>query len=330
MTVLLTGGLGAIGSWALRSLVERGERPVVVDTRTDTRLVSDLAGSFDLEVGDALDPAVLYRVGFEYGVDRVCHLAAVMPPAAQADPAMGFRVNASGTVVLLQLARALHVKRFVYTSSKAVYGVPQPPYAYPTYEPIPEEHPYRPFDVYGVTKLAGELMARQYSALYGFDLVVLRLAITYGPGKLDRHGDVGIVSRMVEYARAGLPVSFPRGGDERSDFVYNRDVGRAVALGALSDRSGVGVYNVATGAGPSFAEVAATVRSLVPGAQIEIGGGVGFRDGGLATGAVMSPRRAEDELGFTASPIEEGIRDYLRWLDAHPDISVPPAARPAA
>lgn len=318
MTVLLTGGLGAIGSWALRALIERGERPVVLDSRSDLSLVSDLEGQFDLELGDILDPAVLYRVGYQYRVDRICHLAALMPPICQANPALGFRVNTQGVVALLELARALGVKRFVYTSSKAVYGLPDPPHGYPDYEPIPETYRFNPEDTYGVTKLAGELMVRQYGRIHGLDYVVLRLTSTYGPGKLERHGDVGLVSRVIEYAYRGEPVVVPSGGDERSDYVYNRDVGRAVVLAAFTERPLSRVYHIGTGRALSMHEVAEVVRSLVPGARIEIGPGVGLREGGKASGSILDTRRAAEELGFVAQyPFPEGARDYLRWLDQH-------------
>jgi UDP-glucose 4-epimerase len=316
MTVLVTGGLGAIGSWVLRGLIDRGERPVVFDLRNDTSLVADITERFDLEIGDMLQPGELDRLAERYEIDRICHLAAVMPPAAQADPAFGFRVNADGTVAVLELARRLMPKRLVFTSSKGVYGNPRGRFAYPEYEPVSEDHPFQPDDVYGVTKLAGELMVRQFREVYELDTVVLRLASTYGPGKLERHGDVGIVSQIIEYAHAGRPVSVPRGGDERTDQVYNRDVGNAIVVAAFAEQPESRIYNIGTGEGPTLYQVAAAVRSLVPGAQIEIGPGVGRREGGRASGSVMDIRRVKAELGFVPQfPLAAGIRDYLNWLD---------------
>lgn len=317
MTVLLTGGLGVIGSWALRALLERGERPVVLDVRPDKRLVHDLEGAYDLEIGDLLDHDLLHRVGSTYGVDRVCHLAAVLPPAAQANPGLGFRVNAVGTVGLLDVARTLGVKRVVYTSSKAVYGPPVGKHAFPGYVPVPETSPYSPADVYGATKLCGELMVHHYREVYGLDTIVLRLASTYGPGKTERHGAVGTVSRIIESAYAGTPISLPQGGDERSDYVYNRDVGRAVALAAFADSPPSRVYNIGTGTPVTLFEIADTVRSLVPSAQITIGSGVGYGEGRPATGSVLDVERAREELGFIAQySFAEGARDYLGVLAA--------------
>ena len=316
MAVLVTGGLGAIGSWALRSLIEQGERPVAVDTRNDRGLVADLDGRFDLEIGDVLDPAFLYRVGYGYSIDRICHLAALMPPPCQAEPALGFRVNTVGTIGMLELARNMGVKRFVYTSSKAVYGNPQPPYGHPTYEPIPEEHPYRPTDVYGASKVSSELMIGQYASIYQLDSIVLRLGGTYGPGKLERHGEVGLVSRMLENAHAGLPFRVDFGGEERSDHIYNKDVGRAVAVAAFAEHRHSRVYNISSGDSLSLFEAAEVVRSLVPGVHLDIGGDIGLRQKGVGRGSTLTTAKAADELGFVAHySFAQGARDYLDWLD---------------
>lgn len=324
MTVLVTGGLGVIGSWAVRALVEQGERPVVLDTRNDTRLVHDLLKQFEVEDGDILDPAVLYRVGYRYGVDRICHLAAALPPAVQANPSLGFRINCQGTVAVLDLARALGVQRFVYTSSKAVYGPPAGPYGHPEYQPIPEDHPYNPTDGYGATKLGGELMVRQYQASFGLDTVVLRLASTYGPGKTERHGDVGTVSRMIESIRTGEPVVLAHGGDERSDYVYNRDVGRAVALAAFAAQPRSRIYNVGTGVGLSLREVRAIIQSIAPTAPIEVGDGVGYAPGREPTGSIPLTARAAEELGFVATyDFAAGVRDYLRVMDTQETATCP-------
>jgi UDP-glucose 4-epimerase len=316
MTVLLTGGLGAIGSWALRALIERGERPVVLEVRADLSLVADLQGQFDLELGDILEPWGLVRLGQQYGVDRICHLAALMPPACRADPALGFRVNTVGVLQIMELARTLGVKRVVWTSSKAVYGTPAGKYAHPEYAPIPEEHPYDPSDTYGATKVAGEQIAREMAKRYGLELVILRLTSTYGPGKLERHGDVAWLSRMVEEAHAGRLVQVPRGGDEQTDNVYNRDVGNAVALAAFAAHPRKGVYNIGTGEIVSLRQAADVIQRELPNAQIKLGGGIGLRDDGRATGSLLAHEAAAEELGFLAQySLEAGIRDYLRWLD---------------
>jgi UDP-glucose 4-epimerase len=208
-----------------------------------------------------------------------------------------------------------------------VYGSPEGEYSHPTYTPIQETYRFKPDDTYGVTKLSGELMVRQYGERYGLDYAVLRLTSTYGPGKLERHGDVGLVSQVIESAFRGEPVVVPSGGDERSDYVYNRDVGRAVVAAAFAERPVSRVYNVGTGYALSMHEVAEVVRSLVPGSRIEIGPGIGLREGGRTTGSILATQRAADDLGFVAAyPFEKGARDYLEWLAAQ---QAAPLPRPA-
>jgi UDP-glucose 4-epimerase len=135
MTILLTGAMGAIGSWVARELVERGHRPLLYDSRADFTLIPDLVDRVDLVVGDLLDLPTLVRTVLEHKVERILHLAAMMPPQAQANPYLGFRVNAEGTLNVLEAARIGGVRRVVYTSSKAVYGRITGGHAHPTYKP---------------------------------------------------------------------------------------------------------------------------------------------------------------------------------------------------
>jgi UDP-glucose 4-epimerase len=317
VTILVTGGLGAIGSWVTRELSDRGERPVVFDSRQDESLVRDLGGRYDLVVGDLLDLPSLYRIAVERRVDRIIHLAAVMPPFAQANPYQGFRVNAEGTVGILEVARALRVKRLVYTSSKAVYQPMTGPYGYPEYRPITEEYPIGPDMVYGVAKLAGELMALQYRREFGLDVITLRLASTYGPGKVfERHGAVSIVSRMIDHAMLGKPLRLPQGGDEKNDFIYNRDVAQAVVLACTALGTEHHVFNIGTGTGRALKELVSVLNARFPTARIEVGPGLDYLGNGMQFYSVSDIARARAELGFTPRyPVERGIEDYVETVE---------------
>lgn len=316
MRVLVTGGLGVNGAWVTRKLIERGHAPVVFENRPDLSLVGDLRDGFELVRGDINDLACLVRTFQEHEVRRVIHMAALMPSGAQEDPLNGFRVNAFGTVQVLEAARISGVERVVFTSSRAAYGeIPPGEFGHPNYRPVGENHPLNPSLVYDVCKVASEGMGMNYQRNYGLQFVSLRFATIFGPGKLARHGKVSIHSRMLEDSMAGKPVRIPKGGEQRDDIVYVDDVAEGIVLAALHERPKYSAYNIANGHGYTLEDFADAVRKIVPDADIEIGPGLDFFDMGVNYYAVFDTTRAREDLGFEPRfSLEEGVRDYASTM----------------
>lgn len=314
MTILLTGGMGAIGSWVARELVELGHRPVLYDARAEFTLIPDLLGKVDVVTGDLLDLPNLVRTVLERKIERILHLAAMMPPQAQDNPYQGFQVNALGTVHVLEAARICAARRVVYTSSKGVYGPITGEHAHPTYRPLTEDYPARPNSVYGATKLAGENMALNYVRNYGLDFVALRFGSTYGPGKLGRHGIVGLHSRMIEAAMAGQETRIPQGREQVDDMVYNADTAHAVVLACFAERLEHRAFNIATGKGSTLADLARAVKRIFPGAVIEVGPGLDYYGGGGGY-SVFDVSRARDELAYSPRfTLESGVEHYVETM----------------
>ncbi len=313
MKILITGGLGVNGAWVTRKLIERGHEPVVFENRPDYSLVDDLRGAFKLVRGDVNDLAGLVRACKEHEVQRVVNMAALMPPDAQADPLNGFRVNAFGTVQVLEAARITNVERVVFTSSRAAYGdIPPGEFGHPNYRPVDEDHPLNPSLVYDVCKVASEGMGRNYQRNYGIQFVALRFASIFGPGKLARHGNVSIYSRLIEDSLAGKPVRISKGGDQRDDMIYVKDVAEAIVLAALHDRPEYPAYNIASGQGRTLKDFSDAVSKAIPDADIAIGPGLDFFDMGVNYYAVFDTTRAREDLGFVPRfSLEESIRDYI-------------------
>lgn len=311
MKVLLTGGTGVIGSMISRQLVDEGIRPVVLARRDDRGLLRDIDVEFTR--GDVTDAGQVARIMKDFGIDTVIHAAALMPNESHADPIKGFDVNSMGTLNLLEASRKSGVGRFVYLSAKGVYSPAAGDFAHPTYQPMDESYPRdRQMGIYGSTKLCGEVMGFQYRRTFGLDFVALRFAMTYGPGKLMRHGPLAVHSRMVEGSMLGRPVRIPQGGDQKDDMIYTRDCARAVVRAVLVRDHASDVYNIGTGRGATIVEFAKAVERVLPEADIEIGPGLNYLGIDYDTYAVFDVSRAREELGFTAEfGFEEAVRDYV-------------------
>jgi UDP-glucose 4-epimerase len=324
MEILVTGALGVNGSAVLRNFCARQIRPIVFENRIDLSLVQDLVGQFEVIQGDINDLVALIRVLQKHKIQRLVHMAALMPPAAEADPYKGFIVNALGTVNVLEAASLTGVERVVFTSSVSYYGrVTEPENLHPVYTPVTEDHYPNPDSVYDVTKVASEVMGLAYGRTYGIEFVSLRFANIYGPGKLARHGRVSLHSKIIESAMAGVPVRLRQGSEQKADMIYVDDVAQGIVLATLVDRVPHPAYNISTGRGETIVEFADAVKAVIPGANIEVGPGLDFFEYGAPGGYyLMDPTLARENLGFEAQcSLEEGVRRYvetMRRLDLHP------------
>jgi UDP-glucose 4-epimerase len=247
--VLVTGGAGFIGSHLVDALVEDNDVRVLDDLSTGRR--DNLHPDVTLVQGDLRDDAALDEA--TDGVDLVFHEAAIASVTRSVDdPVDSHRVNAAGTLDLLERARREDA-RVVVTSSTAIYGEP-------TSIPVTEDEPTTPLSPYGVEKLAVDHYARLYHDLYGLETVTLRCFNAYGPRQAGGEYS-GVITTFLEQACAGQDLTVEGGGSQRRDFVHVEDVVRAHLLAATTD--GVGeAYNVGTGRSVSVLELAELVREL--------------------------------------------------------------------
>ena len=319
MRILVTGGLGVNGCWVTRGLLEMGREPVVFDARPDFTLLRDLQGEFAFVEGDVASLEQLTAVCAEHRIERVCHLAAVYPDAADADPVRGFTVNALATVYVLEAARRAGADRVVFTSSIGALSPMTDEHLEPEMRPVDETFPAYPTgSVYGAAKAASELMGIQYKRLHGIEFAALRFAAIYGPGKgAARHGAHNVIwTEMIENAIAGRPTVVPRGGDQRLDLTYARDVARSVILACMAERIESSVFHIGSGRTYTLNDFADGVRAAIPGARIEIGPGLDPRGLGPRGYYALDVSRARRELGY--EPLydpEKAARDWAEWTD---------------
>ena len=315
MKVLITGGMGVIGAETSRKFVKEGHRPVVFARHRDDSLIGDILDRIDFEQGDVLDmPRVLQAIK-KHKVTHVVHAAAFVGAVSAQNPALSIQVNVMGLVNVLEAARALDVQRVVFTSAKGVYGPITGEYGSPIWKPIPEDMPKQPKRIYDSAKFMGENVCIYYSDNMGLDTVSLRFASTYGPGKTARHGPMAVMSRIVENPAHGLPFKLERGGDDKDDFIYNKDSARGVYLATVAGKLKHRVFNIGTGTGVTLKDFAAVIKKHIPTAQMDIGGGLNFYGFPYPATGIYDISRAREEWGYRPEfDLERGIADYLESL----------------
>ena len=315
MRVLITGGMGVIGAEASRKFVREGHRPVIYARHRDESLIRDIVDKVDIDLGSILDRARLADVMKARGITHVVHTAAYISALSAAQPAESVEINVMGTVNVLEAARAANVARVVYTSAKGVYGPFLGDYGAPTYKLVTEDHPKEPKRIYNSAKLMGEHATLYWSTL-GLDVVILRFATTYGPGKTARHGKMGVTSQIVENPANGLPFRLAQGGDEKDDFIYNKDSALGIYLAAMTEKLTNRIFNIGTGIGVTLKDVAGILRRHMPKAVIEVGPGLNFLGSPYPMAGIYDISRARQELGYTPQyDLERGIADYLESLE---------------
>jgi GDP-4-dehydro-6-deoxy-D-mannose reductase len=238
---LVTGARGFVGAWLTAHLVESGDEVVAIDHEVE---ITD---------GDAVRGAVV-----EAAPDVVYHLAALTNVGRSwTDPSEVFRVNAMGTLWVLEAARACpHPPRVLVTSSAEVYGaVPQ------ELLPVTEDAPLAPVTPYAASKVASEYLGVQAYLAHGLQVLRMRPFNHVGPGQTSAFVVSALAERIVEARRSGAESIVVGNLTARRDLTDVRDVVRAYRL--LAERGEAGeVYNVCSGRDIAIADVALQLQSL--------------------------------------------------------------------
>src|SRR6476660_950948 len=269
MTVLVTGGAGYIGSHMVRALVDAGESVVVIDNLS-TGFSNLLPESVPLSIGDAADENLVEGAINSHPIDSIVHFAgSVVVPDSMRDPLAYYRNNTMTTRSLLNVAVKCNIKRFIFSSTAAVYGNPDQ-------VPVPETAPTRPMSPYGSSKLMTEIMLHDVASAHGMNYVVLRSFNVAGADPLARIGlaTVGathLLKIAVEAAvgpRAKIDVfgtDYPTpDGSCIRDFIHVSDLAQAhrAALAYLRGGGGCITLNCGYGRGYSVLETIEAVRRV--------------------------------------------------------------------
>lgn len=322
MKVLLTGGAGYVGSHVLRRLLDSGIEPVVFDNLSNGHRAS--VGEAELVEGDILDPKALAGLFERHSFDCVMHFSGLIEAGESVvRPDKHYRVNVVGGLNLLDAMVHADVKRIVFSSTAALYGVPDS-------IPITEDHRTQPVNPYGWSKLTFERILEDYRRAFGVGYVSLRY---FNAAGADESGEIGedhrsethLIPLVLKAALGGREFTIfgddygTHDGTAIRDFVHISDLARAHVDSLADLEPGTSrVYNIGSGSGHSVLEVVGTARSVT---GCDIPATVGPRRPGDTPVLVASSERIEKELGWKphVTELADIIRSAWKWHRSHPD-----------
>jgi nucleoside-diphosphate-sugar epimerase len=308
---LVTGGAGFIGSHLVAALRRDGADVRVLDDFSSGKhenlaAIDRLGGSGRIEVieGDLRNQAIVREA--VRGVEVIFHEAAfVSVPASIEDPSECFGVNCTGTLTLLEAARAAAVRRVVLASSAAVYGDSSE-------LPLTETSPARPLSPYAASKLVDEIYATLYTKALDLEVCALRYFNVFGPRQRpDSHYAAAVPIFIRRLLRKEPPTIFGDGGQTR-DLISVRDVVRANLTAAAHPAAAGEVFNVCTGRKTRILELVDALRELIPNAPATVFGPA--RTGDIYE-SIGSPAKAKAILGFEAeTSLFTGLKETVEWM----------------
>jgi len=313
MKILVTGGLGLIGHNVVRRLIDQGHDVIITDTRTTYGLIPQDELDYLMSERRAKIPEMdlkTYRIdiadrdGIDWLMrtgqfDVVIHMASFpRQKVVNVNPMSGSRAMSEGLLNLLEASRAHSVKKFLYISSSMVYG--------DFTDNVQEDAECRPQGQYGIMKLAGEWLVRDYTRRGSFDHVIIRPSAVYG--ELDVEDRV--ISKFLLTAMRGGVLKV-NGASETLDFTYVEDAADGIVAAAVSPTVKNQTYNITKSHSWSLLDAANLAVKIVGRGTVE----VRDKDADFPSRGALNIERARRDFGYDPKiDIEEGFRRYYDWL----------------
>ncbi len=294
--VLITGGLGFIGSNLAIELVRLGARVTIVDNMLprqggnlfNIREIEDRVRVNFSDVRNQLSMNHLVK-----GQKYVFHLAGqVNHVDSMRNPIQDLDINCRGTLVLLEALKANN------RDAKVIFAGTRGEYGSTVKLPVDEDHPTNPKGIYAVTNLTAEKMVLVYDDVFGIRGTCLRITNTFGPRHQMAHDEYGVFNWFIRKAIDGAEIPVFGDGHILRDFLYVADLVECLLMAALEDKAYGRVFNVGTGIPISFEELARIIVRVVG------SGSVAFRD--------FTQERKEVEPGDYYADISR-IRETVKW-----------------
>lgn len=307
MAMLVTGGTGHVGGKILRRVSAGGRSAIAVHRGTSAPAALPGVTWVACDLADSAAVAALARA---YPIDACIHAAAVSNEAfAKPEPLAAIGSNMNATAHLLDAARVQGWRRFVLVSTGSVFQRDVDPV-----QPILEDAPPRPVNVYGSTKAGAELLVRMYREVYALSAAAVRISWVFGPPVLTESPTRGPIPSMTmrvlrrEVIREG-------GGDFAASFTFVEDVAEGLLAAVDASELRHPIYHLGSGCNFTARDVADALRGCVPGAAIDLTGGTDPWTRYTAMRGPLSGDRFHADTGFTVRhTLAQGIAKYVAWM----------------
>ena len=312
MKILVTGGYGLIGHNVIKRLRDQKHTTTIIDTKTNYGIIPQAEIDYLMEerarkIGYHLhyNTDIVNEDNVDYVVkttqpEVIVHMASFpRQKVVNADPQWGADVMMRGLINMLESAKSHGVRRFVYISSSMVYGDFQ--------DQVREDAVCNPQGQYGIMKLAGEWMVKDYARKTGMEYVIIRPSAVYGPLDVE---DRVVAKFMLTAMRGGtLRVN---GASETLDFTYVDDAADGIVAAALEMDAANDTYNITKSHSVSLLQAAEMVVGIVGRGSIE----VKSKDADFPSRGALNIDKARARLGYNPKiDVEEGFHEYYRWLN---------------
>jgi len=312
MNILVTGGQGLIGHNIVHKLETHGHTVVITDTQTNYGIIPQLELSYLLSerskkiklskvyLTDICDTDGMAQLFSKYKFDTVIHLASFpRQKVVNANPVLGSRTMSEGLLNLLELSVKHNVKRFVYTSSSMVYG--------DFTDFVKEDAVCNPQGQYGIMKLAGEWLIKDYTRKYGIEHTIFRPSAVYGPLDVEDR----VISKFLLTAMRGGVLKV-NGINETLDFTFVDDAADGIVAATLAENTANKTYNITKSHSKTLLSAAKLAVSLAGKGTVE----VKEKDADFPSRGALDITAARQDFGFDPKvDIDEGFEIYYRWLN---------------
>jgi len=313
MNVLVTGGAGFLGAYVMAALEAAGHSAFAYDVAPPTPDLLAVSPSLtsNFRPGQIGDIARLFDVCGAEKIEAIVHAAGVVGlETSLMQPVATYHTNIMGLVNVCEAVRQLPMRKVISISSNAAYHKGSGESLVETDPPFSVRNG-NPAGHYGTSKMAGEAIGLAYATFQEVDFLSLRVTAIYGFGMRSPM----YIKPMVENAVGGVPTHFATGGPMKRDYTHVFDCCDAIVLALNAPRRAAGeqrVLNIAAGKACTAAEVAETVRKVIPGASIEIGDTLTPLEAqNVKMRAPLDVAAAKRLLGWSPKwPLEAGIRQY--------------------